>query len=108
MPGRFAPGFDRFSGCAYRQFRRGRNQLPGIRLQRAGAQRHRFAALHQPPMLHYRDARAQIAHQRHGVRDEQVGQAVLALQAAQQVHNLRAHADVKCGDRLLAFLSEFS
>ncbi len=44
----------------------------------------------------------EVAHHRHGVRDEQVGQAEVALQLRQQVDDLRAYADVERGDRFVA------
>ena len=48
--------------------------------------------------IHHRDSRRQIAHYRHGVRDEQVGQAEIALKVFQQIHDLGADADVERRD----------
>ena len=50
---------------------------------------------------HYGDAVTQIAHHRHGVRDEEIGKAEVALEFFEQVHDLRADADVERGDRLV-------
>jgi hypothetical protein len=51
--------------------------------------------------MHDSDARGQVTHHRHGVRNEQVGQLKLALQLGQQVHHLCAHADVERRNRLI-------
>src|SRR5271165_4224067 len=68
--------------------RRGRD-LPGV------------ANLDDLTPLHDRDTVRQIAHDRHGVRNEQVGQRELALELLQQVHNLRADADIQRRNRLV-------
>jgi len=47
--------------------------------------------------LHDGDAVREIAHKRHGVRDEETGEAVAGLQRAQQVDDLCADGDVECG-----------
>src|ERR1700685_2800601 len=52
--------------------------------------------------IHHRDARREIAHHRHGMRDEQVGQTEISLQLCEQVDDLRAYADVERGDRFVA------
>ena len=48
--------------------------------------------------VHYGDAGGEIAHDRHGVRDEEVGEAEVALQLCEQVNDLGAHADIERGD----------
>ena len=60
-----------------------------------------LAGFHQPAAFHDGNARTQVADQRHGMRDEQIGEAMLALQAAQQVHDLGTHAHIQRGDRLI-------
>src|SRR5690242_10117795 len=50
------------------------------------------------PAPHDRDASGQIAHNGDGMRNEKVGEPKLALQLRKQVHNLRTHAYVQCGD----------
>ncbi len=50
---------------------------------------------------HHGDAITEIAHYRHGVRDEEIGEAEVALQFFEQVDDLRADADVERGDRLV-------
>src|SRR5579863_4559910 len=57
--------------------------------------------LYDPSAVHYRNASREITHHRHGMRNKQVGKTKLALQLRHQIHDLRAHADVKGGDRLV-------
>ena len=52
--------------------------------------------------IHYGDAGGEVAHHRHGVRDEEVGEAEVALELGQQVDDLGADADVEGGDGLVA------
>ena len=52
--------------------------------------------------IHDRDARRKIAHHRHRVRDEEVGESEVALQLRQQIYDLRADADVEGGDGFVA------
>src|ERR1700687_4631382 len=52
--------------------------------------------------MHDRDARGKITDHGHGVRDEEVGQAEIALELSQQIHDLSADADVERGDGLIA------
>ena len=54
------------------------------------------------PEIHHGDAVADVAHHRKVVRDEQIGDAELALQPHQQVEDLRADRDVERRDRLVA------
>ena len=54
-----------------------------------------FAFFDDTAALHDDDSVREIADQRHGMGDEEVGHAVLALQRAQQVHDLRADADIE-------------
>ena len=49
-------------------------------------------------VLHDGDAVAEIAHERHGVRDEETGEAVALLEVAQQVDDLRADGDIERAD----------
>src|SRR6516225_1716518 len=51
--------------------------------------------------LHDRDARAEIADDRHRMRNEEVGQAELALELLEEVDDLSADADVEGGDRFV-------
>ena len=59
------------------------------------------AELDQAAAFHDGHAVAKVAHQRHGMRDEQVGHAVAALQVAQEVDDLGADADIECTDRFV-------
>src|SRR5271169_1371943 len=46
-------------------------------------------------LIHHRNAGRKVAHDRHVVRDEQIGKAEIALQLLQKIHNLRADTDVQ-------------
>jgi hypothetical protein len=81
-------------GCSF-------DELARVGLLRVGAEGFGFAGFYQAAALHDGDARAQVAHQRHGMGDEEIGEAVPALEIAQQVDDLRADADVECRDRLV-------
>ena len=61
----------------------------------------RIADLNQPSAIHHRNTSGEIAHHRHGVRNKEIRQAKLALQLGQQVDDLRSHADVERGNRLI-------
>src|SRR5579871_169087 len=50
---------------------------------------------------HDGDAVTQVAHHGHGMRDEEVGKAEVALELFEQVYDLRADADVERGDGLV-------
>ncbi len=52
-------------------------------------------------LLHHGHSIAQIAHQWHGVRDEEISQAQRALQVAEQVDDLGANRDIESADRLI-------
>ena len=49
-------------------------------------------------VLHDGDAMAEVAHQRHGVGDEEIGEAVALLEVAQQVDDLRPHGNIERAD----------
>src|SRR3954454_9497634 len=51
-----------------------------------------FAAIHDC------DPAGDVAHQRHGVRNEEISESKLALQPHEQVDDLRAHANVERGN----------
>ena len=52
--------------------------------------------------IHYCDAGGEVADHWHGMRDEEVGEAEVALELGQQVDDLGADADIEGGDRLVA------
>jgi len=83
------------------QFGRGRNELPGIGFARGGAEGFGFAGLDQAAALHDGDAGAEVADERHGVGDEEVGEAVFLLEAAEQIDDLGSDADIEGGNRLV-------
>jgi len=47
------------------------------------------------PLLHDRDTMTKIADQRHGVGDEEVGEAVALLKVSEQVDDLRTNGDIE-------------
>jgi len=49
-------------------------------------------------VLHDGDAVAEVTHQRHRVRDEEIGESVALLEVAQQVDDLRTDRDIECAD----------
>src|SRR4051812_37550917 len=53
-------------------------------------------------VVHDRDPGREIAHYRHGMRDEKVREPELALKLREQIDDLRADAHVESGDRLVA------
>src|SRR5579859_6035673 len=82
-------------------FRRGREQGPRVFMLWAFGDLLGAGDLHDLSPAHYGDAVAEVAHHRHGVRNKEICQAKIALQLAQQVHNLRSYAYVEGGDRLV-------
>src|ERR1700730_7815111 len=48
--------------------------------------------------IHYGDAGREIADHWHGVGDEEIGQAEVALELGEEVYDLRADADIEGGD----------
>src|SRR5208282_5272610 len=52
-------------------------------------------------LIHHRNPGREIAHDRHGVRDKQISEPEIALQLLQQIHDLRADADVESGNRFV-------
>jgi len=62
-----------------------------------------FPDLDDLAVLHHGDARGQVAHHRHGVRNKQISQFVVALQPRQQVDDLRPHTNIQRRDRLIAY-----
>ena len=98
---------DSRSGCLYmsplrRQFRRGFQERLGVGMN--GTRRDSGGVGHFDDFsaVHDGDAGGEVAHHRHGMRDEEVGEAEVALQLCEQVDDLRADADVEGGDGLVA------
>ena len=60
------------------------------------------ADLHDLASIHHCNSGRQVAHHRHRMRNEQVGQAEIALQLSQQIDDLRADAHVERRHRLVA------
>ena len=84
------------------QRRHRRDQRLRVRMQRRGVDRALVGDLHDLAEIHHGDAVGDVLHHAEVVRDEQEGQAKLALQILQQVDDLRLHRNVERGDRLVA------
>jgi len=54
------------------------------------------------PLVHHGDPSGEIAHYRHGVGDEQVGQAEVPLQLGEEIDDLGADTDIEGRDRFIA------
>ena len=54
-----------------------------------------------PALVHDGHFIAEIAHHAQVVGDKEQGEVEVGLQLAEQVEDLRLHADVECGDRLV-------
>ena len=80
------------------RFRRSREQSAGVVVLGARGDFFGGADFDDFSTAHHGDAVTEIAHHRHGVRDEEIGEAKVALELFEQVHDLRADADVKRGD----------
>ena len=85
----------------HRHLRRGRQQLSRVSVLRSGSNLFRRSDLDDLALIHHRDAGREIANDGHGVRDEQIGQAEIALQLLQKIHDLRANAGVESGNRFI-------
>src|SRR5713101_698098 len=72
-----------------------RKQFAGVSVLRLGSDLFRGSDLDDLPTIHHRDAGRQVAHDWHGVRDEQICEAEVALKLLQQVDDLRADADIE-------------
>src|ERR1039458_7044832 len=68
---------------------------------RLGSDLLRASDLNDLALIHHRNPGREIANDWHGVRDEQIGKAEIALELLQQIHDLRADADVERGNRFV-------
>ena len=71
-------------------------------MQRVFEQRFARRVFHDLAQVHHGDLVAEVLHHAEVVRDEEVGQAELLLQRAQQVEDLRLDGDIERRDRLVA------
>src|ERR1700704_784376 len=78
----------------HRHLRRGRQQFARVSVLRLSSDPLRGSDLDDLALIHHRDAGRQVAHDRHGVRDEQIREAEVALELLEKIHDLRADADV--------------
>src|SRR6266852_1064720 len=79
----------------HRDLRCGRQQLARVSVLRLGCDLLRASDLDDLPTIHHRDAGREVANDWHGVRDEEVGEAEIALELLYQIHDLRADADIE-------------
>src|SRR5580704_10987311 len=84
-----------------KHFRSSFQQAASIRMLRLRSDLLGGPDFHDLPAIHHRNASGQIANHRYGVRDEQVGQAEVALQLRHQVDDLSANANIERRDRLV-------
>src|SRR5438270_4076258 len=76
-------------------FWRGSNQGPSVLVLRRRRNLHRITCLHDFAPAHHSDSRRKVAHYRHGVGDEKIGEPELTLQFGQQIHDLSADTHVE-------------
>ena len=82
--------------------RRGVEQQLGVGMQRPLAQFVAIGGLHHAAEIHDDDARRDVPHHGEVVRDEEIGQAALALQCFQQIDDLPLDRHVERRHRLVA------
>ena len=80
---------------------RGEERL-GVGVERVGEEVFGGGDLHQAAEVHHADAVGDVLHHQEVVGDEEVGEAALVLQAAQEVDDLALDRDVERADRLVA------
>src|SRR5258708_33016203 len=85
-----------------RDLRCGFEQSPCISVLRVLCDLLSGVKLHDLAAIHHRNARRKVAHDWHGVRDKQVGKSEVALKLREEIHDLRADADVEGRNRLIA------
>src|SRR5262249_40037192 len=79
-----------------------REQRARVRVPRLAEQALRLALLDDLAEVHHRDAVGEVADHAEVVGDEEVGEAELALEVAQEVQDLRLDRDVERRGRLVA------
>src|SRR6185437_6895675 len=82
--------------------RYGRQQLTGVGMQGPREELSRVGKLHHPSAVEDQDPVAEPPHDRKIVTHEQNGHPVLALQAREQVQDLRLHRNIERAHRLIA------
>src|ERR1700716_763205 len=85
----------------HRHLRWCRQQFARVSVPRFGSDLLRGSDLDDLALIHHRDAGREVAHDWHGVRDEQVCEAEIALELLQKIHDLRPDADVESRDRFI-------
>src|ERR1700730_12819872 len=78
-----------------------RQQFARVSVLRLGGDLLRGSDLDDLALIHYRDAGGEVAHDWHGVRDEQIGEAEVALELLEKIHDLRADADIESRHRFI-------
>ena len=79
-----------------------REQRLRIGMARRCEQTHAVCVLNDPAHIHHRDAVTHVLHHAEVMADEQIGQAKVFLQFAQQVQDLRLHRHIQGGYGLIA------
>src|SRR5713226_7888092 len=82
----------------HRHLRCRRQQFASVSVLRSGGDLLRVSDLDDLAPIHHRDAGREVAHDWHGVRDKQICEAEIALELLQEIHDLRADADVESRD----------
>ena len=84
-------------GCGHR-----RKQSLGVGVTRISEQFTLIGDFDNAPKVHHGNTVADMGHHREVVCNEEIGQAVLALQVGQKIDHLRLDGNVERGDRLIA------
>src|SRR5260370_17439999 len=74
----------------HRHLRCCRQQFARVSVLRLSSDLLRGSDLDDLALIHHRDAGREVAHDWHGVRDEQIREAEVSLELLQQIHNLPA------------------
>src|SRR5260370_9219164 len=85
----------------HRHLRGCRQQFACVSVLRLGSDLLRGSDLDDLAPIHHRDACREVAHDRHGVRDEQIGEAEIALELLKKIHDLRGDTDIESRNRFI-------
>src|SRR5258708_37759190 len=85
----------------HRHLRCCRQQFACVNVLRLGSALLRASDLDNLALIHHRNSGGEIANDRHRMRDEQIGEAEIALEMLKQIHDLGAHTDVTSVHRFI-------
>jgi hypothetical protein len=88
-------------GSSHREFRGGGDEGLGVGIPRALADFFDWTDFEEAAALHDGYAVGEIADERHGVGDEEIGEAVGTLEVAEQVDDLGSDGDIEGADRFV-------